>query len=278
MTRRRLLLHIGSPKCGSTYLQQVLRRNAELLLEHGFGYQHPGEGHPGNAGDLATITAERVETLYDFGVKTAILSHEDLYGLPKRGDALSSLVGPMQLDVQLVVFLRPFSEFVFGDYSQFMKQHFERYLAARNPYDGRSFEAVAQRRFDSLQPAQFLRNWAQRFPQHPIRIARHTEIRPTIESLLPGLPDLDWAVPRDITNPSLRIEDCDRIAAAMRDTASDPEDIREMFKQAFHLTDEPDFGRTAERVAFVEDGFAPQNAALLEQFGFDNRLMRSQPA
>ena len=185
MTRRRLLLHIGSPKCGSTYLQQVLRRNAELLLEHGFGYQHPGEGHPGNAGDLATITAERVETLYDFGVKTAILSHEDLYGLPKRGDALSSLVGPMQLDVQLVVFLRPFSEFVFGDYSQFMKQHFERYLAARNPYDGRSFEAVAQRRFDSLQPAQFLRNWAQRFPQHPIRIARHTEIRPTIESLLP---------------------------------------------------------------------------------------------
>lgn len=273
MTARRLLLHIGSPKCGSTYLQQVFLRNVAALGKHGFCYPHTGSGHPGNAGDLAEIDAAKLDEMFVDGAHTLILSHEDLYGLPKRGDALAALVRPMDLDVQIVVFLRPFSEFVFGDYSQFMKQHFDHYLATRNPYDGRSFDDVAQRRFDRLWPAKFVSQWSERFPGRPVCLAHHTEIRPTIERLLPDLPALDWTVPVDMTNPSLRIEDCDRIAAAMRNPQIADHEIRQMFTEAFHRTAEHDAGRTAERVAMIETGFAAQNADLLAQFGFDNRLV-----
>lgn len=272
MTQRSILLHVGSPKCGSTYLQQVLLRNADVLLDHGFAYPHTNTGHPGNAADLADITAERLDSLFDFGARTVILSHEDLYGLPKRGDALAKLAPEMGINVQLVAFLRPFSEFIFGDYSQFMKQHFKRYLTSRNPYDGRDFAAFTQRRVENLKPSQFLRNWQKRFPDTSLRLAGHRDIRPIIEALLPGLPTLDWEVPRALTNPSLRMEDCDRIAAAMRDPSIKDAEIRHMMRDAFHDADEYDLGKTQERIDYVESQFEEQNKMLLEEFSYDNRL------
>ena len=32
---QKIILHIGSPKCGSTYLQRVMVQNSETLLRHG---------------------------------------------------------------------------------------------------------------------------------------------------------------------------------------------------------------------------------------------------
>ncbi len=37
-TRRRVLIHVGTPKTGTSHLQDVLFRNAEVLREHGISY------------------------------------------------------------------------------------------------------------------------------------------------------------------------------------------------------------------------------------------------
>lgn len=269
---KKIILHIGSPKCGSTYLQRVMVQNAETLLQHGIHYPAPPDSHPGNAGGLAEITPEQVAAMFADGVETVVLSHEDLYSLSKRGLALSEITSQAGIAVQLLVFLRPFSDFVFGDYSQFMKQFFETFLAERKPYGGRDFRSFARRRIDNMKPASYLTNWGRLFPDLPIILDSHRNIRIVLDAVLGHPADMNWEVPLHSTNPSLRMQDCDDIAAAMLDPAQTDTDIREMFLAAFHQTQEPDIGRSPERIAWLEEQFQPQNQALLTQFGFDNRI------
>ena len=54
--KRRILLHIGSPKCGSTYLQRALLQNRDRLAAHGIRYPHDGGEHPGNAAQPFTMS------------------------------------------------------------------------------------------------------------------------------------------------------------------------------------------------------------------------------
>ncbi len=267
--KRRIILHVGSPKCGSTYLQRVLLGNAELLETHGIRYPKPPGAHPGNAGALEQITRPEVEEMLAGGIHTLLLSHEDLYAVPHRGAGLRTIADALGLELQVVAFLRPISAFIFSDYSQFMKQFFETYLQSRTPYDGRDFEAFASYRLSLIKPATYLKKWEQ-LAHRPLILARHLEIRPVYERLLGPGPELDWHVPRVETNPSLRVEDCERIAEAMRDPARDDEEIRAMFRDAFHKTGQPDAGRSPRRVARIERMFARQNRELKKAFGFDN--------
>lgn len=274
--QRRILLHIGSPKCGSTYLQRVMQQNRDTLEGAGIRYPYDGDDHPGNAPDLSVFDAARLEALFAGDIHTVMLSHEDLYSKARTGLELSKAAQAAGIDVQVVAFLRPFSDFFYSDYSQFMKQHFESFLETRKPYGGKDFHAFATRRTESLRPAVFLTNWQKLFPATPVVLAPHSQIRPVMTGLLqrPGtpLPDLNWTVPHHHANPSLRVEDCDRIAAAMQDPAIPPEQIREMFRAAFHHAGDTDSGRTETRTARIERHYAPQNQALLETFGYDNRL------
>ena len=173
--------------------------------------------------------------------------------------------------MQLLVFLRPFSDFVFGDYSQFMKQFFDTFLAERKPYGGRDFETFAKRRIDTMKPAAYLTNWGRLFPGLPLILDSHRNIQPVLDAVLGHPEGMIWVVPHHDTNPSLRMQDCDIIAASMLDPACADDDIRQMFLTAFHHTQEPDMGRSAERIAWLEEQFRPHNEALLTQFGFDNR-------
>ncbi|WP_146592015.1 hypothetical protein [Puniceibacterium confluentis] len=269
---RRILLHVGSPKCGSTYLQQVLLKNAGTLAAHGIRYPHDGTGHPGNAADLEQIDRARLEALFADGTHTVVLSHEDLYSKARVADPLAALTREDGTIVQVLAFLRPFSEFLFGDYSQYMKQHFETFLAERKPYGGLDFPAFIDRRVRNLKPSMFLANWQKRFTDTALQVHGHHAIRPVMERQLGAGLALDWEVAHHSTNPSLRMADCDRIADAMRDPALPDEAIRDMFRAAFHHTQEPDTGRTPHRIARIETAFAEENAALLAQFGYDNRL------
>ncbi|SOC06457.1 hypothetical protein [Rhodobacter maris] len=268
---RRILLHVGSPKCGSTYLQQVMRQNGESLAAAGVCYPEPEGGHPGNAGALADVDAARVESWFSAGIDTVVLSHEDLFSMAKKGDALHAITARERISVQVIMFLRPFSEFMFGDYSQFMKQHFESYLSKREPYGGMSFRDFTERRARTMKPAAYARNWNVRFDQNRIILAGHREIRRVIEGLIGPQAVANWEVHPTLTNPSLRMEDCDRIAAAMRDREIPDEAIRDMLRAAYRQTADADAGKTAERVAFAEAQFAAQNELLLSEFGFDNR-------
>lgn len=268
---RRILLHVGSPKCGSTYLQQALRQSAEALCAAGIHYPHDGGDHPGNAGALERIDRAGLDALFAPGIHTLILSHEDLFGLPRRGDALAALTREDGTAVTVLAFLRPFSEFVFGDYSQFMKQHFERYLETRRPYEGRSFEAFAERRAETLRPAAFLSGWQKRFGPGTLELGSHRTIRPVLGRLLGVAAPIDWQVPREAANPSLRMADCERLARALANPSIPAETLLAMYRAAHHSAGHDDPGRSPDRVAWLERLFAPQNDALAERFGFDNR-------
>ncbi len=278
--RRRIVLHIGSPKCGSTYLQQVMLSNRTRLARRGIGYPHDGGPHPGNAADIAAMRPKDLDRLFPKDIHTVLLSHEDLFSQAPRGDALSALALKSGVEVQLVAFLRPFSEFMFGDYSQFMKQHFDRFVATRQPYDLRGFELFTVERSRTLSPVGYFKSWSRRFPDRPLILESHRRIRPVISSLLDLADDgdpateapVDWSVPRDRTNPSLRMQDCDMLADAIRDPNRTERELRAALRDAFHRTGAPDGGRTAQRVAWIEALFERQNDELKREFGYDNRL------
>ena len=269
---RRLLLHVGSPKCGSTYLQRVMLNNRARLRAAGIAYPHDGGAHPGNAADIDRLTAASLAGLYADGIHTVLLSHEDLYPPSRKGEPLAALAPDLGVEVQILVFLRPFPEFVYGDYSQQMKQFFPAWLKTRAPYDGDDFDRFARRRTTTLLPAQFIARWARLFPDRPPIIAGHRHIQAVLEPFLGDVPGMDWALHHDLANPSLRITDCEALARALRDPAIGHGRLKDMFRAAFHATGRPDPGRTPARNARIEALFAPQNAALRRHFGYDNRL------
>lgn len=268
--KRELILHVGSPKCGSTYLQQALLRNCARLKEHGIAYAHVGQTHPGNGLMALDITPDWIERVFQ-GQPRAVLSHEDLFAAAGRAHPLADLARREGITVRVVAFLRPFSAFIFGDYSQFIKQHLGRYITEGRAFEGRGFEQFAVDRARALNAKGFLNGWSGLFPDTPLTLSGHRHIRPVVEKLL-GMPGLDWSVPKDCTNPSLRMADCDAIVAAVNSGRAPPEALRAMLRAALERTGMPDPGKTAARIAWIEALFSQQNAALLSAFGFDNTL------
>lgn len=267
---REIILHIGAPKSGSTFLQRALLQNRARLAEAGIAYPHDGGKHPGNARHIAELDAATFEALFDGGAHTVFLSHEDLFALEKEAKSLSRLARVAGVRLRKLVFLRPWSAFCFGDYSQHMKQNFEVYLASRAPFDGKTFEEMAAARAERVDAVEFFLRWARVVPIPPLTIARHDRIPETVEAML-GVTGLDWQVPRDRVNPSLRMVDCEAIAAMMRDPAIPDDEIRAALKTAFLNAGQPDPGRSPARIAAVEAMFDRQNRALLTVYGFDNR-------
>lgn len=273
--RRRLILHVGLPKCGSTFLQVALRNSAPALATHGVAYPHDNGPHPGNAGAIAALPPEKILALFG-ECHTLVLSHEDLFANPAKHAGFAERVRQLGISTRVVAFLRPFSEFVFGDYSQHMKQNFDAFLAAREAYKGLDFDGFAARRAARLRPAEHLSAWADLFPGQKLVLEPSRQIAATFRRLLPRAP-IDWNVPKGDANPSLSVAACDEIAAALRDPAVKASSIQRRFLRAWITAhrprrSQPDSGRTAARIAAVEALFAPHNAALLDRFGFDNRL------
>ncbi|HSF64113.1 MAG TPA: hypothetical protein VLA78_06980, partial [Paracoccaceae bacterium] len=212
---RRILLHFGAPKAGSTFLQRVMLKNRDRLRACGIAYPHPGHGHPGNAARIADLDAGTFAALFAEGADTVVLSHEGIFATELEARPLARLARDAGVTVQRVVFLRPWSEFVFGDYSQHMKQHFDRYVATRTPYDGLRLEQIALRRAVEVDPVAVLMRWSRVIPSPRLVLASHRAIPATMERLL-GAPGLDWTVPLAEANPSLRVCDCDALARLIR--------------------------------------------------------------
>ena len=267
---RHLILHIGMPKCGSTYLQSVLLQNQTALSEAGFAYPHPsGEGHPGNGQEFEKITPPALEEL--FGPHhTLIISFERLYRVGSLAEPLAAALQKLGATVEILAFIRPFSELVLGTYSQEMKQNFSRYLKARSPYDGKSFEEMAQAQALRPSPTQRLSEWRKALNGAPITLSGHRTIRAVLEPRLPGA-TLDWSVPLRKVNRSLRKADCDRLAEMIRDPSLDEAAIIEERKAAFKRAGEPDPARSPELIQWLENLFTAQNEELQSAFGYDNR-------
>ncbi|MBE3639788.1 hypothetical protein [Mangrovicoccus algicola] len=264
---RRLILHVGAPKCGSTYLQRVMLANRDPLSSRGIVYPAPEGSHPGNGLRLAGIDPAGMETLFG-GARTAVLSHEDLISLGPRMTHLPGLCAEHDVALTVLVFLRPFCEVIYGDYSQFMKQNFDRYLAEGQAYDGMSFEEFAVARRSKLTPTGWLNAW-QRTTPLPLRIAPHRRIRATLEEVLDGA-EMNWDIEAASANPSLRVCDCEDIARAMQ-AGLRAAKIREMYKLAYAKVALADHGRTETRRVWLEALFRNQNENIRDTFRFDNR-------
>ena len=276
-TNRRILLHIGSPKCGSTYLQQVMLKNQKRLLKMGINYPHDGTGHPGNGSSIGKLTEQSLGAMFPRGCHTLVLSHEDLLPQPPRGKPLAEIARKQGIEVQIVSFLRPFNEFIYGDYSQFMKQNFAARLRDRLPYGGQSFEEFSVSRSKVIVLVAWLNNWNKNFPQTSLRIEPHRNIKPVLQELL-GLPDdMVWDIHANQVNRSLRVSDCEALAAALMDQITPEKELRAMFQAAHHKVEEPDAGRTPERDRWIEALFLDRNRNIHTSFGLDNRLDKSLP-
>ncbi|WP_412509604.1 hypothetical protein, partial [Roseovarius sp. SYSU LYC5161] len=180
---RRIILHVGAPKCGSTYLQRCLLQSRETLAAAGIAYPHPGTGHPGNGADIRDWDAGRLAALFAPGIHTAVISHEDLLNATKRGAPLVRLAGEAGITLEVLAFLRPFRDFIYGSYSQQMKQHFETWLAAGQAYDGQDFDAFCAAWAARYRPAGKLASWAGMAAPGRFTLAPHDALRPTVEAL-----------------------------------------------------------------------------------------------
>lgn len=273
---RQILLHIGSPKCGSTYLQRVMLNNRDKLRIKGIDYPHEGESHPGNAAEIAKLDEVQLNAMFSDDTHSVVLSHEDLFSQPHRGKSLAQLTRAQGITLKVVVFLRPFSQFIYGDYSQFMKQRFDQFSSARCAYDGRSFEEFAVKRSQDMPVVGWLKTWNE-LTETPLVLASHRDIRPILEAQLDLPADMNWAIPGAQTNRSLRVSDCEALAAALADHETPASEVKEMFQSTFHKVNEPDPGRTPERDRWIEALFLERNRRIHELFGFDNRLDASRP-
>jgi len=105
----------------------------------------------------------------------------------------------------------------------------------------------------------------------------HRNIRPTLENLLKLPPDMEWGIPPAQVNRSLRVTDCEALAATLIEGRTPETELRNIFRAAHHQVDEPDSGRTPERDRWIEALFLERNRNIHNHFGFDNRLDQSRP-
>lgn len=269
---RRLILHVGSPKCGSTYLQRVLENNRDTLFAQGINYPAARPDptvHPGNGAQFSTLQDSTLEALFA-GADTVVMSHEDLFSQPGRMAPVAARLEAAGVAVQVVVFLRPFSSFIFGDYSQFLKQNLETYLTESQAFGGQSFETFTVERSRVMTPIGWLRGWQRMFPALPLIVSGHHRIRPVMTPLLNEV-TLDWEVPPALSNPSLRMVDCDELVLAIN-AGLEAAHVRDMYRLALHKARLSDPGKTAERTRWIEALFDKQNQELLAEFSYDNHL------
>lgn len=276
MTEKRIILHIGAPKCGSTYLQRVMLKNQALLLKAGIFYPHVNDGrtHAGNAGRVHVYVREgRVAEHFEAGAPTVFLSHEDLFERPERGKVLVHWARENDVRVQVIAFMRPYSQIIFGTYSQFMKEHFERYLETRLPYDGMSFEEFGLERFRKVNIALAVQRWFDIAQDGNMRLYHYRRIQDAMRHHIGGVVDkMDWALDARLSNLSLKVSDCDLIASAMRDPAADSTEIRAMFEMAIENAKGEDPGKTLERILMLEELHAVRNKIILQDHGYDNSI------
>lgn len=282
--RKRLILHIGAPKCGSTYLQRVMLGNRDLLAKHGILYPHADDGrsHAGNAGRIHTqIDSGKLsnyfkEVFFKKRFDTVFLSHEDLFERPQWGSELPEWARAEGVVLTIFAFLRPYNEIIFGTYSQYMKQYFEAYLADRKPYGGMKFREFALDRFRRTNYLLAATTWNDIAHPSGLKIHHYRSSREVVESHIGRIDGMNWSLDKKLSNVSLRVADCDKIADAIRDPRCSEQEIRDLLQRAYENSYLPDPGRSEARIAWLEDLHADRNETIAREFGYNNFRSETQ--
>ncbi|MEM6307193.1 MAG: hypothetical protein AAF701_04340, partial [Pseudomonadota bacterium] len=205
----RIIVHIGAPKCGSTYLQRVFLKNQRALRRAGVNYPHCGPGHPGNGAQIDHITGPWLQANMA-GFHTLVLSHENLFALPPKGRRLAHLAQKYNLAFHVVAFLRPFAGWLAADYSQTVRQ-----AVAGQGTPPPGFDHFIDLRRAKITPTCFLRDWGG-LPGAQLTVAAKADMQTTMIHHVPQLAPMDWTIPRWRANPSLPLDNAKKAARALR--------------------------------------------------------------
>lgn len=152
--KRRILIHVGMPKCGSTGLQLALASNRETLLAAGIHYPSANPGRPGGThhmplvGDLVAcgggssgVLADMIAGFDRSGAATMVLSSESFAVRAHRiaPEAFGALLAPF--DVDLLLCIRRRDRWLLSFYKECVRAaprlyrgSFAQFLAAPPPY------------------------------------------------------------------------------------------------------------------------------------------------
>ncbi len=218
-TRRRIILHCGAPKTGSTSLQNFFADNRATLAEDGVAYPlrffRRGEVDPLHDGfkrlrarkrpeeKLFEDMRARVDAFFqEDGVRTLLISNESILGepfhpdrrgfFPKHGESAKQLARIFEgYDVSVVYFIRDFESFLPSYYVQYVRMggylSFERFCAHMGS-ETLSWQPVVT----SLRKAFGAANVAC-FDAADMRRAPDATIKAAFGAFMPSLPAFDAA-------------------------------------------------------------------------------------
>lgn len=119
---KKIILHVGLGKTGTTSLQRYLARNAKQLSDHGILYPETGrvdDGHHNLFPLGISVTHEILEKLSrevaESGKSSVLMSSENAY---YSVDSISHLREALGLDLNIVLYIRPQIEAIFSTYLQ----------------------------------------------------------------------------------------------------------------------------------------------------------------
>lgn len=259
------VMHIGAPKCGSTYIQRVLKKNEDELLKRGWSAPFLGLKHPGTDLDFLQSTTEELEKIKQ-EVGSLVVSHERLFSPHPDVEGFLKRISKVFDKLTVICFVRPIEEIVYGDYSQRMKKNLEEFFETRNPYGG-TFEEYVEDLSKKPGIGRNIRRW-HRIAGDSFDLRLTSDINSFWQGKLGGA--LDTEIPGHLANISLAVSDCDEIADRIRnDQDVTLEDLREMRRHAAAKakSSKDDKGRTAERRKFIREKMFHDIAIVKRDFG-----------
>ncbi|QZY30044.1 DUF6752 domain-containing protein [Nocardioides coralli] len=179
---RRVYMHVGSPKSGTTYLQRVLRHNRDGLAEQGVlvaGRTHVELVHAGfvvredarleRLPERAHRAWDRVvEQVHDFPGDTAIISYELLAGARRR-QARAALARFDGLETHVVVTTRDLGRAVSSAWQERLKFALDVPLGQWQP-PGESLGPRAEWGWRTMDPASVADRWGADLPVEQVHV------------------------------------------------------------------------------------------------------------
>jgi len=150
--KKKLIIHIGTPKTGSSFLQEVCVKNYEKLLAAGVLYPGVDDGKfikkanvPINASNILSVFTndiskqttcallkEHLESVFSFGVDKVLLSDETLnaFNVQDKGnlyifECLVDVCETSNIEVSFIAYFRKPSKYLPSHWAQLVKKHNE---------------------------------------------------------------------------------------------------------------------------------------------------------
>jgi hypothetical protein len=128
-----LMLHIGLPKTGTSFLQSVLAGNIEVLKRHGIDYPAPRRADKAAAGEISSGNAEQLDLVFeqpsllrDNPAERVLFSAERFSGNLNQAKFQSDLLDVVEKAgiqrVEILMFLRDPVSFAMSSYQQEIKR------------------------------------------------------------------------------------------------------------------------------------------------------------